>query len=252
MRRVLVIGIGAGNPDYMTVQAIEALNRVDVFFIPDKGTEKAALRRLRQQIVERFVREPGYRTVGFGVPKRGEDPDYGATVDRWHEQLAEGYERLFLQHQAEDEIAGLLVWGDPSLYDSTLRILERVQARGLALELEVIPGITAVQALAARHRTVLNRIGGPVLITTGRRLAEGFPAEADDVVVMLDGDLAVKQLPGDDLEILWGAYLGTPDEILLSGKVSEVLPEIERVRAEARAAKGSIMDTYLLRRRGEG
>ena len=49
MRKILLIGIGAGNPDYLTIQAVDALNRVDVFFVPDKGAEKAALRRLREE-----------------------------------------------------------------------------------------------------------------------------------------------------------------------------------------------------------
>ena len=57
MRKILLIGIGAGNPDYLTIQAVDALNRVDVFFVPDKGAEKAALRRLREEICQRFIRE---------------------------------------------------------------------------------------------------------------------------------------------------------------------------------------------------
>jgi precorrin-6A synthase len=36
-RKLLVIGIGAGNPDHMTIEAIEAMNRATVFFIPEKG-----------------------------------------------------------------------------------------------------------------------------------------------------------------------------------------------------------------------
>jgi precorrin-6A synthase len=51
-----------------------------------------------------------------------------------------------------------------------------------------------------------------------------------------------------DADIYWGAYLGTPDEILISGPLREVASEIEKVRAEARDRKGWIMDTYLLRR----
>ena len=72
MRKILVIGIGAGNPDYLTIQAIDALNRADVFFIPDKGAEKAALRELRTAICERFIKRATYRTVGFTMPKRAE------------------------------------------------------------------------------------------------------------------------------------------------------------------------------------
>jgi len=40
MKKLLVIGVGAGNPDYITMQAVKALNRVDVFFLMDKGPEQ--------------------------------------------------------------------------------------------------------------------------------------------------------------------------------------------------------------------
>jgi precorrin-6A synthase len=142
-----------------------------------------------------------------------------------------------------------LVWGDPSLYDSTLRIVERIVARGaVAFDVEVIPGISSVQALAARHRIILNRIGQPVHITTGRKLAEGWPGGVDDVVVMLDGDCAFKTIEGAAMDIYWGAYLGTEDEILMSGNLRDRADDIERVRAEAKQRIGWIMDTYLLRK----
>ena len=106
-----------------------------------------------------------------------------------------------------------------------------------------------MQALAARHRIALNRIGRPIVITTGRRLSEGLHDDADDIVVMLDAACAFRRFAEAPVDIYWGAYIGTPDEILVAGGVAEVMDEIERVRAEARARKGWIMDTYLLRRR---
>jgi precorrin-6A synthase len=243
MQKILVIGIGAGNPDYLTVQAIDALNRVDVFFIPDKGAEKAALRELREQILGRFVKDADFRTVGVDIPRRrAAGDDYRGSVDEWHAALTAGYAKLFAEHLGEGEIGGFLVWGDPMLYDSTLRIMER-----LDVEVEVIPGITSIQALAARHRIAINRIGEPVLVTTGRKAMEGLP-EGMDSVVMLDGDQAFARVP-DDYDIFWGAYLGTKEEILVSGKLSDVKDEIEKTRADARAKHGWIMDTYLLRRR---
>lgn len=249
MRKVLVIGIGAGNPDYLTVQAIDALNRADVFFIPDKGTEKAALKRLRKDICERFIANARYRMVDFETPRRGPpEPDYRASVDRWHARLVESFEGLLTQHLGDDECGAFLVWGDPTLYDSTLRILEALRAKGFALEYDVIPGISSVQALAAQHRIALNRIGEPVLITTGRKLTEGFPDNADSVVVMLDGDQSFRHVAAEDIDIYWGAYLGTADEILIAGKLSEVMGDIERLRRQAREEKGWIMDTYLLRK----
>ena len=243
MARVLVIGIGAGNPDYLTVQAIDALNRVDVFFIPDKGAEKAELRDLREQILERFLTSRTAKTVTVPIPRRRDaSDDYRGSVDDWHAALTANYETLFAEHLLGGKVGGLLVWGDPMLYDSTLRILGRLSA-----EVEVIPGITAVQALAARHKIALNRIGEPVLITTGRKAMEGLP-EGVDSVVMLDGDQAFAHVPGD-YDIFWGAYLGTEDEILVSGRLADVKANIEKTRAEARKKHGWIMDTYLLRKR---
>jgi precorrin-6A synthase len=250
MRKILIIGIGAGNPDHMTVEAIEALNRADILFIPDKGEEKAALRALRGAICVRFIRNAGYRTVSVEIPRRAEaGNNYHGVVDGWHERIAARYRALFETELQDGQTGALLVWGDPALYDSTLRIMERVTASGLGLDWQVYPGISSVQVLAARHRIPLNTIGAPILITTGRKLAAGFPADQDSVVVMLDGEQTFAKVDPAGLDIYWGAYLGTPDEILRAGSLTELSAEIAEVRAKARARHGWIMDTYLLRRR---
>lgn len=243
-----MIGIGAGDPEHLTLQAIRAMNQVDVFFHMHKGEEKDQLAQLRRDLCDTHITGE-YRWVDVADPERDRTgPAYTAAVADWHEARAVLYEDLLLA-LPEDGVAGILVWGDPALYDSTLRVLDRIAARGkVAFEHRVIPGITAPQVLAAQHRIPWNRIGGAIQVTTGRRLAAaGLPTEADDTVVMLDAHCSFATLP-EDTEIYWGAYLGTPDEILLSGTVGSVGPEIEEVRAKARADKGWIMDTYLLRR----
>jgi precorrin-6A synthase len=250
MRKIFIIGIGAGNPDYITVQAINALNEVDVFFVMDKGREKEDLLRLRKDICERHVKNRSYRTVEARDPERDRtSPAYEAAVKAWHQQRAALYERLIRDELGDDECGAFLVWGDPSLYDSTLRIVDQVLARGaVAFEYNVIPGISSVQALAARHRITLNRIGKSVHVTTGRKLSEGLPGDVDDVVVMLDGECAFRKIRDPGIDIYWGAYLGTEDEILVSGKLSDRMDDIERLRSEAKRRKGWIMDTYLLRK----
>jgi len=252
-RRVLVIGIGAGHPDHVTVQAVHALNEASVFFLPEKGGDKQDLARLRRDICERHVRGQDYRMVPFDVPERGMPRrDYTRGIEDWRTEVARVYERLLEQELGEGDIGAFLVWGDPSLYDGTLRILDWIRAKGrIELEYEVIPGITSVQALAASHKVALNRTGGPVTITTGRRLAAGLPDDDGNVVVMLDSAMAFKSLEPGGLHIYWGAYVGTPDEVLVSGRLDEVAPEIERARKAARDAHGWIMDTYLLTRPGE-
>ncbi len=252
MRKILIIGIGAGDPDFLTVQAVKALNRADCFFIPNKGTEKAALRQLRLAICDRFVERRPYRSIDVPMPERAKTPaDYGATVAEWHAAIAARYEALLRDELAEGQCGAFLVWGDPALYDSTLRIVEVLRARGIALDVEVVPGISSIQVLAARHRIALNRIGEPVLITTGRRLASSLP-EGASTVVMLDGEQAFARIDDEDAEIVWGAYLGTPDEILIAGRLGDVKTEIQAVREQAKRDKGWIMDTYLLRKAGPG
>ena len=232
MDKVLLIGIGAGDPSYVTAQAVEALNSVDVFFVLEKAAEQDDLVALRREIVDRYVKRSFRMVVA-------EDPPRGRDVEAWRAARAELVAGLLA---SEGGVGAFLVWGDPSLYDGMIDLMER-----LGVAYDVIPGISAVSALAARHRVVLNRVAGDVLITTGRRVAAGLPDGARDVVVMLDSGLAFTALDGD-WQIYWGAYLGTPDEILISGRLGEVADEIVRVRAEARARKGWMFDTYLLRR----
>lgn len=248
-RSLKVIGIGAGDPDYVTLQAVAAIQRCDLFFIPRKGEEKGDLAQLRLDIVERCKSGAPYRLVELDIPnRRAAGDDYRGAVDDWHAAIAERYRELFDSSMIEAELGGLLVWGDPALYDSTLRILARLeQMPDVELDYDVVPGITAVHALAARHKVTLNNIGEPYLTTTGRKLAQDGLPEAGNAVVMLDGELAFKSAD-PDLTIYWGAYLGTPDEILISGRLGDVADQIERVRAEARVRKGWIMDTYLLKR----
>lgn len=250
MRRLKLIGIGAGNPDYITVQAINALEQVDVVFITDKGELTADLSQARKDLCQRYMRIKPYRMIEIADPKRDPSAGYRQAVATWHEQRAALYEQCIRAQLAENECGAFLVWGDPALYDSTLRIIEHVAARkSVAFEWEIIPGITSAQALAARHRIAWNEIGEPVHITTGRRLPDEPLRAGTNVLVMLDGHCAFTALDPDDVDIFWGAYLGTPDEILLSGKLGELRDRIEQVRTQARNDKGWIMDTYLLRKR---
>ncbi|MDL5205042.1 precorrin-6A synthase (deacetylating) [Streptomyces sp. ALI-76-A] len=255
MRKIHVIGIGAGDPDQLTLQAVRALRNTDVFFVLDKGEAKADLVRLRRDMLDAHVPEGTYRVVEARDPERDRAAGgaaYSPAVGDWRSARAEIYARLIAEELDEEASGAFLVWGDPSLYDSTIGILDEILARGtVAFTYDVVPGISSVSALVARHRTGLNRVARPVQITTGRRLAEGFPEGVDDVVVMLDAHQTFRKYADQDIDIYWGAYIGTPDEILAAGPIAEAAPRIERLRAEARERKGWIMDTYLLRRHSQ-
>ncbi len=243
-----LIGIGTGNPEHLTLQAIRALNAADVVLIPRKGESKADLAELRRAICAEVITNPATRMVEFNLPVR--DPatlDYRRRVDDWHDAIAKAWRAAITAGLpgGAGRVA-LLVWGDPSLYDSTLRIATR-----LGLRTEVIPGITSIQALAAAHAIPLNEIGSPFTVTTGRRLRDGgWPEGVDTILVMLDGDCAFQDLAPEGLSIWWGAYVGMAEEITEAGPLAETGPRILARRAEARAQHGWIMDIYLLRRTG--
>jgi len=257
MREILVIGIGTGNPDHLTVQAIDALNRAQVLLIIDKGEEKQELMALRDEICRRFIRDPsGYRLVTIADPPRDRAAaDYAGAVEDWHEKRSRLLEEAIADNVEDDGVGAFLVWGDPALYDSTLRVIDRILARGrLQFDYQVIPGIMSPQVLTAGHRLPLNRIGEAIHITTGRRIAAAasLPPGLDSAVVMLDAGFAAAVIDDPDVHVYWGAYLGSHDEVLISGRLTEVADEIVRTKERLRARHGWIMDTYLLRREGRG
>ena len=248
MRTVLVVGIGTGDPRHLTLAAVDALRRTDAVLYLDKGEATGDMRELRRRIVAEHRAVPPREVV---VPDPTRDPevaavDYDRAVSDWHAERARRVVTA-LDSLDDDEVAAFLGWGDPSLYDSTLRILERARDAGAEFSVEVVPGITAPAALTAAFGVCVNRVGEPVHITTGRRLASTAPEALRNVVVMLDAHCAFRTVAGPDTHIWWGAYLGAPEQILISGPALEVADEIVRVRAEARERHGWIMDTYLLR-----
>ncbi len=242
-----LIGIGTGNPAHMTLQAIRAMNAQDLILIPRKGAGKADLAELRQAICDEMLTNAATRIVEFELPVRDEaTADYRQRVDDWHDAIALAWQEAIGGQGHKAQKVALLVWGDPSLYDSTLRIAARLDP---APTLEVIPGITSLQALTAAHAIPINEIGAPFTVTTGRRLRdEGWPKGVDTIAVMLDGTCAFQTLPPEGFHIWWGGYVGMKEQIICEGPLGQVRDKIIAMRANARENHGWIMDIYVLRK----
>lgn len=243
-----LVGIGTGNPDHLTLQAVESIRAADILLIPDKGEDKQELADLRRKIASRCLEDGEARLVPFPMPERDpEVADYKARVRFWHDAIAQAWSDALSPYPEARKVA-LLVWGDPALFDSTLRIAERI-GKARPLDLKVVPGLMSLQVLAASHAIPLNRLAEPFLVTTGRHLREqGWPEGIDTLVVMLDGECSFTALDPAGVSIWWGAYVGMEGEILDHGPLSEAAPRIVKARAEARARRGWIMDIYLLQR----
>jgi precorrin-6A synthase len=239
--RVRIVGMGC-HPGQLTAEAREAIAGCDYVIAADKGSSADGgddpLLALRRAICD----DLGVELVAVPDPARDRDDpaDYDAAVLDWHDARAAAYGSLIDRRPGT---VGFLVWGDPAFYDSTIRVVDR-----LRVPYDVVPGISALSLLAARHRVVLHEVGRPVIVTTGRRLVDEVEAGHDNLVVMLDGRLQATSLAGD-WDIWWGANLGSPHEQLVAGRLREVVGEIRDARARAKRADGWVMDTYLLRRR---
>ena len=250
-RQLLLIGIGAGDPDYVTTQAARAIDAFDVLFVVTKESDKDDLVHARTAVLDQYRTAGVFRTVELPDPQRpwSQALDYTAAVALWREQRSALWGEAIAEHLGEGQTGAFLVWGDPSLYESTLAVVQDVLATGsVDFEYEVIPGVSSVHALTARHRIPLNHVGGAVQITPARRLRAGLPPGVSDIVVMLDASNTFATIEPEHIHIYWGAYLGTSDELLIEGPLADVADEIVRVRAEAKERKGWIFDTYLLRR----
>ena len=131
-------------------------------------------------------------------------------------------------------------------------VLARLRRSGrsrLPLRVTVIPGVSAPQVLAAAHRIPLNRTDGSVSFVSGPRLLKDFDPALGDVVVLNDTELACRGLVAEfpEIEVFWGAYLGTPDQVLANGPLGQVIDDLLRLREQLVAHHGWIQDTYLLR-----
>jgi precorrin-6A synthase len=248
MMTLALIGIGCGDSGQLTRAAISAINAADLVLIPRKGTAKSDLADLRRTICADVLTNGTTRIAEFDLPVRDADEaDYRKGVDDWHDAVAATWSQTIESQLGGEGKVALLIWGDPSLYDSSLRIARRLNPLP---DIEVVPGITSIQVLCAVHALPLNDIGEPFLVTTGRRLREGgWPVGVDTVVVMLDGGTAFQSLDPAGLYIWWGAYLGMADQIIMSGRLAEVGARIVGARQAARERHGWIMDSYILKRR---
>ena len=246
---LLLIGIGTGNPDHLTLQAIKALNSADLVLIPRKGEAKADLAELRRTICADVLTNPTVRIVDFDVPTRNAaNPNYRIGVDDWHDAIALVWSQSIAANLGTSGRVALLIWGDPSLYDSTLRIAGRLAAVQ-PVQVTVIPGITSLQALTAAHAIPINDIGAPFTVTTGRKLRdEGWPDGATTLAIMLDGECSFQAINPVGVKIWWGAYVGMAEQITLSGRLAETSAKIISTRTKARAEHGWIMDIYILRK----
>src|SRR5699024_76027 len=211
---VRIIGMGY-HPEHLTAEASRALAGCDYVLAFDKPATRDRpgddpLLAFRRAVCH----HAGVELVTLPDPTRQRDnpAEYTQAVRDWHTARVAACAEVL---RTRGGTAGFLVWGDPALYDSTIRV---VAATGCPYT--VIPGVSAPTMLAARHGIVLHEIGRPVLVTTGRRLADDVAAGHDNLVVLLDAHLTCGHLTGS-WHLWWGVNLATHSERLVAGPLDD-------------------------------
>lgn len=153
--RLIGIGVGPGDPELLTLKAINTLQTLDLMtYIAARGSASMARAVVRDHLPE------GLPELGLEAPMR-EGPEARAV-------FYEDFAARLRPELDQGRRVGVLCLGDPMVYGSFIYLLDRLRDR---YPFEIVPGITSIAAAAARL--------GHALGYGGRTLAT-FPASLPD------------------------------------------------------------------------
>ncbi|MFC1435074.1 precorrin-2 C(20)-methyltransferase [Streptacidiphilus sp. N1-3] len=204
------VGMGPGDPELVTVKAVRVLREAAVIVVPvlDSGeTGRAEATVLRHT-------EPGAKVerVVFALNEREDRARREAAWDAAGARVAE----LLREHGS----VAFATIGDPNVYSTFTYLAQTLRPLLPELVVETVPGITAMQDLAARSGTVLAEGTEPltlVPVTAGSEVLRDALAGPGTVVAYKFGRLAAQvtaalRETGRDGTAVWGSALGLPDE----------------------------------------
>jgi precorrin-2/cobalt-factor-2 C20-methyltransferase len=209
------VGVGPGDPQLITVKAVAVLRAADVILVPATETSGAEAGRAEQVVLAACPQVAGQlRRVPFAMSeRRGVGParreSWAASAEAARQAFGEGA-----------TLVAFATVGDPSVYSTFSYLAAHVQAVVPGLDVSVIPGITAMQALAAASRTPLveGRESLTLVPATAGVDAVALALDTADTVVAYKGG---RQLPAllalireRDREGVLGVNVGLPGEQL--------------------------------------
>lgn len=175
--RLTGVGVGPGDPDLVTVKAIKVLERADVVFVP---TQDAHACGHAERIVSTYVDAAMVRRLVFAL-----SADRAARERSWD---AAGL--VLVDALRAGQHAAFATIGDPNVYSTFTYLADTVRRLAPEVTITTVPGITALQDLAARSGTVLTE-GTQTLalvpLTAGAQQLAGALAHHDTVAIYKGG-----------------------------------------------------------------
>ncbi|MDP9399140.1 MAG: precorrin-2 C(20)-methyltransferase [Actinomycetota bacterium] len=214
--RLVGVGVGPGDPELVTVKGVRVLREADVVLVPvmGDGASGQALPGRAEATVRAHVDAARVRRAVFALDERaGVTPRREAAWDAAAAAVMAGF----------DEGAATVAFatiGDPNVYSTFTYLAATVQRSRSQVQVETVPGVTAVQDLAARSGTVLTEGEESLALLPLTRDLGDLRAALDrfDTVVAYKGGrrlpevLDVVREAGRLAETVYGAALGLPDE----------------------------------------
>ncbi|WP_219418906.1 precorrin-2 C(20)-methyltransferase [Pseudonocardia nigra] len=211
MNRLIGLGVGPGDPELVTVKAANLLAKADVVFVPvaDSGETGRA-----EQTVLHYAEAWRVERVVFAL----HDREHTARRERAWDAAAAQVADWFAAHPGGT--AAFATIGDPCVYSTFTYLAATVRELVGDLAVELVPGVTAMQDLAARSGTPLVEGRESLALFPMTAGAERFRTalESFDAVVaykfgrMLPETLAVLRETGRLDEAVYGAGLGLATE----------------------------------------
>ncbi|MFF8595719.1 precorrin-2 C(20)-methyltransferase [Streptomyces sp. NPDC015220] len=235
--RLVGVGVGPGDPELVTVKGVGALRAADVVVVPVMDTGE---RGRAEATVLHYVPAKKVVRVVFALNERS---DRGRREAAWD--------------AAGERVAGLLrghgsvafaTIGDPNVYSTFTYLAQTVAELVPGVVVETVPGITAMQDLAARSGAVLTEGTEPltlVPVTAGTAVLENALKGPGTVVAYKFGRQAreVAEALRDSgrlADAVWGSALGLPEESIRPAADLDgaALPYLSTLIAPARREGG--------------
>jgi precorrin-2/cobalt-factor-2 C20-methyltransferase len=207
--RLVGVGVGPGDPELVTVKAVRILREADLVLVPVMAPDEQG----RAEAVV-LAHVPAAERVVFALNDRG-----GVTERRANAWDAAARRVIAAFEEGAGTVAFATI-GDPNVYSTFTYLAQAVRGRVLDVSVETVPGVTAMQDLAARSGTVLAE-GTESLrllpLTGGTAGLRDALASGDTVVAYKFGRVAGDVLAtvadaGRLDDAVYGARLGLPGE----------------------------------------
>ncbi|MBB3869058.1 precorrin-2 C(20)-methyltransferase [Parageobacillus toebii NBRC 107807] len=133
------IGVGPGDPELLTVKAFRRLKEAHVIAYPKKqrGSKSYA-----QQIIEAYFSPAEKEMIGLVFPMT---KNMDVLTEKWNETA----EAIWKQLSAGKDVA-FVTEGDPLLYSTFIHLMKIMKERYPNVTIEIVPGVSSVNAAAAR------------------------------------------------------------------------------------------------------